>query len=375
MLTAGYRFLESCADSLDHLRSFALRQTLRASWLRPVFYTRSLRLLCLFAATCALMLNLSLLFPLWVLFIGPLVYGVPHIFSSMRYFHYATGSASKEKMHRILGLIGGILMVVFLYRFFFTLHFFGIQAPQLSEWKGSTYLELISLAATFVIASAVYRKSALKVARGIAFLSPLFVAFYFSPLWTIGAMVLLHNFVAFVYWMIAAQKKSERLVAAVSFAAVLILTAGIFLGWFDGIYRTIHPSLALGFTSLSVADTGRLIAPWSGDATLWLHACVAFAFGQSLHYFVWLKAIPDQFHYCEVPTSFRQSLALLKQDFGKILAVAAIVLSAGSVVLWSFMSFQTARLVYFALAAYHGYLEIAGLGLASLERQGKTEKP
>jgi hypothetical protein len=50
----------------------------------------------------------------------------------------------------------------------------------------------------------------------------------------------------------------------------------------------------------------------------------------------------------------------------------AIALSIGSVVVWSFMSFQSARLVYFALAAYHGYLEIAGLGLASFKRSSKT---
>jgi hypothetical protein len=45
------------------------------------------------------------------------------------------------------------------------------------------------------------------------------------------------------------------------------------------------------------------------------------------------------------------------------MASALIALSVGSVVFWSFMSFQKARLIYFCLASYHGYLELAGLVL------------
>src|SRR5262249_24558861 len=135
----------------------------------------------------------------------------------------------------------------------------------------------------------------------------------------------------------------------------------------DWIYRFARPALVLDIASLTVEDTGKLIGPWAVGGwqnSFWLHACIAFAFGQALHYFVWLKAIPDQFHYHEVPTSFRQSLSLLSRDFGRTLALALVVISVGAIVAWSFMSFQQARLVYFCLAAYHGYLELAGLALA-----------
>ena len=41
-----------------------------------------------FSASCALSLGLAIYFPSGFL-IGPLVYALPHVFSSMRYFHHS----------------------------------------------------------------------------------------------------------------------------------------------------------------------------------------------------------------------------------------------------------------------------------------------
>ena len=127
------------------------------------------------------------------------------------------------------------------------------------------------------------------------------------------------------------------------------------------------------WAELDYLDLGAWIAPWAQDwvGSEWIlyHCVVAYAFGQSMHYFVWLKAIPDQHHTSEAPTSFRQSLRLLQVDFGRksVLVGAGLILL--SLAAWAFVLFPQARALYFALAAYHGYLELAGLGVARLKLQ------
>jgi hypothetical protein len=368
--------IETTAEVLDFFRSRTLRFTLQIEAVRPFFYNRSLRLLLLFSIATFSLLTLSIAFPLWMLLIGPLLYGVPHIFSSIRYFHYAlsngqTPGANEVSRRRFFafGFIFLILLAVFSYRLFITADYFGVSTPQLSEWKGSNFVELIATGVTFLLGAFIYRKSPSRVFAGLSLLIPFAAVFLRFPIQTIGAMVLIHNFVAFAYWIIAARTRSERKVAWFALASTSILTALIFMGVFDGVYRFIEPQKILNFANLSISDTGRLITPWSQQEKLWLHACVAFAFGQGLHYFVWLKAIPDQYHYHEAPTSFRQSWGLLHSDFGKSVASILIFLTVGSVIFWSFLQFQQARLIYFCLASYHGYLEIAGLGLAKQNRQ------
>ena len=367
--------IETTAEILDFFRSRTLRFTLQIETFRPYFYNRSRRLLLLFLIATLFTLTLSVALPLWVLLIGPLLWGVPHIFSSVRYFHYAlsngqTPGAVEISRRRFFtfGAIFLILLAVFAYRLLITADYFGTSTPQLSEWKGSDFVELFATGITFFIGALIYRKSPSKIFGGLALLIPFAAIFLRYPIATIGAMVLIHNFVAFIYWIIASKTSSERRVAWLAFAAVSILTALIFMGALDSFYRFLAPAHILNFAKLSISDTGKLIAPWSQQEKLWLHACVAFAFGQSMHYFVWLKAIPDQYHYHDAPTSFRQSWGLLRSDFGKSLATVLILLTIGSVVFWSFLSFQQARLIYFCLASYHGYLEIAGLGLAKQNR-------
>jgi hypothetical protein len=361
--------IEMTAEVLDHFRASLLRSTLRIGLFRSCFLQRSSRLLVFFSFACLFSLMLSLFFPLWVLLLGPLIYGVPHIFSSIRYFHHSVSRSAvsrsalnrdpNDQRFKIFGVLSAVLIAVFTYRLFITADYFQMNLPQMSEWSGSTYIELGALAITVIIAARIYGISLKQILQGFLFSIPLVLGFVFSPAWTIGALVLIHNFVAFIYWGIA-SRRDERKVALFAFITTFLLTILIFSGVFD---RWAHPSLILDLAGLSIVDTGKLIAPWSSNETLFLHACIAFAFGQSLHYFVWLKAIPDQNHYQETPTSFRHSLALLRQDFGSTMAAGLILLSVGSVLFWSFMSFQKARLIYFCLASYHGYLEIAGLVL------------
>ncbi len=381
MKALAWDSMDRVAECFDFIRSRILRVTLRPSWARPFFYKRSLRLALLFAVSCSISLPLALFFPLWLLLFGPLVYGVPHIVSSLRYFHHSAERASSARAPQTRRLAFSaaafILLLVFAHRLLLTQSFFNLSIPQLSEWKGSTYVDLIALGMTFLLGTWIYRKTLFQFLAGLAALAPLAIAFWYQPMWTIGAMVLIHNFIAFVYWIRSTRTKSENLVAWAAFGITLGVSTAIFFGLFDDVYRYFHdfqPRLVLQVVQLTAEDTGRLIAPWwQGSDAFWLHACSVYAFGQALHYFVWLKAIPDQFHSHDVPTSFRQSLQLLSQDFGRAVALALVFISVVSIVIWSFMSLQEARMIYFCLAGYHGYLEIAGLALSL--RRSAYERP
>ncbi len=63
-----------------------------------------------------------------------------------------------------------------------------------------------------------------------------------------------------------------------------------------------------------------------------------------------------------MPTSFRQSYRKLVGDFGSAQVMFMFLAVGGMALVWAFLSFPQARTIYFALASYHGYMEIAGLG-------------
>ena len=92
---------------MDGLRASILRLTTQWEVTRSWFKDRSRRLFLLFLFQGALALLLSLFFPLYVLAIGPLFLGVPHIFASIRYVHWSAVGSSKfaqdEKKRRQRG--------------------------------------------------------------------------------------------------------------------------------------------------------------------------------------------------------------------------------------------------------------------------------
>lgn len=360
--------LQLLAVQADHLRSALLRATMTYSPLRMIYCHRASRLATLFLVTCVLMLWVSLHFPLWVLALGPAVYGVPHVFASLRYFDYSLNRKSEigQKVHfspqSVWLFLGATTAVIALYRWGVTLNWLGLPVAALSEWRGSTYLELLGLTVVFVGGAYIYRIGFKKAVVRSLWIIPLMIGFAYQPGWTVGALVLLHNFVAFAYWSKATQTPAERWVARTGGIGVFLITLALFAGVFDELAT---PGVSLAFAGLDFAGLGATITPWSENPQLWRHAAEAYAFGQAMHYFVWLKAIPDQYHRSEAPTSFRQSLASLERDFGKRGAMGILIFCVVSAGLWLGLQFPRARALYFCIAGFHGYLEIAGLFLAA----------
>jgi hypothetical protein len=346
----------------DRGRSGLLRITTRSLFFRRVFVTRHERLAAFFGAACVLALLLSVFFPLWVLALAPLVYGVPHLYSSIRYVPRIAGAPRNPRWAQAAIALFATLALVRL----FTDTQSSAFASSLTRGAG---FEIVGLAiAAFGFAQLLYRTGArVSVGRTIAGLvtaTTIGALAWVFPVQTLATLLLGHNLVAFFFWISGARDRANRCTALIATAIFVLATAAIFMGLFDAAYAHFRPAAALAFAQMDYASLGQSIVPWSSDYHLWFHAVVAYAFGQSLHYFVWLKAIPDATHDCEVPTSFRQSYTLLKRDFGSGTVVFILLSVAVATLAWTLLSFSAAREAYFALAAFHGYFELAGLGFA-----------
>ena len=83
----------------------------------------------------------------------------------------------------------------------------------------------------------------------------------------------------------------------------------------------------------------------------------AFAFAQAVHYAVWLRLIPEDDRERPAPRSFRASWQALVHDFGPwpLVGFSGLALFVAA---WGLHDAQAAAHGYFALATFHGYLEL-----------------
>ena len=360
------------AHQLDRLRAAILRWMLQPDWLRRAFIAREQRLFLLYGITVVVALLFAAMVPLWVLLIGPIIYGYAHLFSSTRYFHHALARpeqrADASLKRRVYGALLGLVAAYALYRVALTRELLPGFVPRLSEWQGFVLASIAFMAAALAVGWWLYRKEPRALAAGAAVVLPLSLALWTWPVITAGALVLVHNFVGFVYWIQAGRTARERRTAWWALA----IFAGAHVAIFAGLMAPVA-SWSAGFVTpdvagLSVTQVGALVLPWTTDVSLRQAAVIAFAFGQWTHYYVWLKAIPDQQHRHRVPTTFRQSLKLLAEDFGATGGRLVVYVVAATAAAWMFVKLEEARVFYLLIAGFHGYLEIAGLGLLSRRR-------
>jgi hypothetical protein len=350
----------SLIDWVESLRVSALRLTLSHPILRRIFRHRPARLLCLFVASFTLYLPLSFYFPLWVLAIGPLVWGIPHIVASIRYQHYIFAKNLEERGRvKVTLIFTGIIwaMVVFfrVYTDFFHSTFFWDRGyPGLIE----TAFGGIILGGLFVI----FRSKPIEIFLAALGLISFTVLIFLVPVETAAVLILAHNFVAFFYWIFASRTRADRVVAITATVIFSLIHILVLRKVFDSLINLSPGPSYLPWAQLSLESLGRSIAPHSRDWSVWYRCLTLYAFGQSLHYFVWLKAIPDLFTPSQNPTSFKTAWQTLKKDMGMRPALLASVATVVPLVVWTVLGFNYAFRLYFAIASLHGYMEIAGLG-------------
>jgi hypothetical protein len=354
----------------DFFRARALRFTASSGLLRALFINRAWRLACLFTLSYCLYFALALTIPLWVLLMGPLLFGVPHILASLRYVSPMVPSTEHRRRipdRALMISLGAIYILMAMLR---------LLTPTLARISfqfavHSDLLEVIGLiAVTAIIAIWVRRYHQAAIASQLLiFLGSSGVAGLLLwtslryPLWTLTALAFGHNAVAFFYWFIRTRTRAERWIVGYALTLFIIAHVLILGGYLDSVIffslSYFGESILHGHFALDSAyDT---ISSLTFSPEMMVRLIVAYALGQSLHYFVWMKAIPDQYHGAEMPTSFRQCYKYLKQDFGKWVLVAACAVIAVYLGATILIDSAAARSTYLLGASFHGYLEIAGL--------------
>jgi len=342
-MTTSATFTDSLLSPLDRARSALFVRAARVSLLRPLLLEKRRRIPALLLAHASVALVLSVLWPTLLLIVGPLVLGVPHLISDVRYLVLRS---ALSRLTRWLLLGGGALLLL-------------VRASELAGLRGMPRVELgtAALLTLGVVAVAAPRLKSRRV------LGALLVTLGLAALglaWPRQARLLLghgHNLVALGIWAFMFCRSRPRAlgVVALLLGATALLLATPLAWW--GFQRGLPQSF--GLHVFAAADT---LAPGIRSTPLALGIVASFAFLQSVHYAVWLHAIPQEATRGEGTLTFRMSFRALVAELGRPL-LALLVLLVLAVPLAGCFAPLRAQASYLSLSAFHGYLELAALAL------------
>ncbi len=314
--------IEALLLPLDRVRGFALRAT------RPISSVlvadRALRVTLLGAVVVVAAFALAVGAPLWALALGPIVFGVPHLLSDLRYL------VIRQRLHQRPAFWWASVALIAVT--------FGAGLPA-------------GLCAALVL---VLDARSTRLRRcGVMFMILGLMAL--SARWSERAhltFVHLHNLVAVLLWFVWRTKRSaaDRLLLV----SIGLLSGLILAGWVEPLSwakpASWAPDLQVHLRSLAPASWGRM-GP---------RAVLLFAFLQAVHYGVWLRLIPEDDRPQRTTRSFARSYRALLREFGAI-PLLLLAVFALAIALWAVFDLSQARAGYLRLAGFHGYLELAVL--------------
>lgn len=297
---------------------------------------RELRVALVGALAVTSSLLATLLVPWWLLALGPVVLGVPHILADVRYLVF------RPAFHRRWG--------------FWLL----VAAPIAATWTGAGLR-----AGAFGVAGAAL------VARGarwwqralvIAFAAALCAVAWWSPWWTDLTFAHAHNLVALALWWAWRPRASRwHWLPLTLFALALVLLAA------GGLEPLVYRSDL--FWSAPEQLEATVQVPWLASRVPgeWaLRLTLSFAFAQSVHYAVWLRMVPEDDRGRDTPRTFAASWRALVADLGRPL-LALTTLATLALVGWAVFDVAAARDLYLRTGLFHGHLELAAFVLFALE--------
>jgi hypothetical protein len=320
------KVVNTVVQSLDFCRVSLLRLTLKPKFLRTLYSQTHTRLAVGMLLTTVCILPIAVLRPELLLAFGPMIFGYPHLISSYRF-------TPELKSYGLFLLMTALAV---------TLHVFKIGAPlPFGVWQ------IVVATLTLMI----FRKGQWWAILVCAILVKLA---WMEPLMFVGGSLLLHNWVAFFYWIKVSRTRARRSTALLAtlfflFIHVLVLT-GSFDAWIPLTEGQVH------FAGNN-QSTAWMLASWSADAVVWYRFLVLYVFGLSIHYFVWLRAIPESRKQGEHPSSFRLIAQDLQTSLGKKALIFTLFLCVGGMILW-LLSMPMGAQVYFEIAILHGSLEL-----------------
>lgn len=348
------RAIGAVTRPLDRVRQLVWGISAKTAWGRACVRDRGLRLAVLAVSHMAVAFALTLCLPLWLLLLGPIVLGAPHIASDIRYLLLKP----PVPLGRLgLWLILAPLLAMTVFRVVATL-------------GGPFWAELeVLLGATAMLGGVMVARGALGwrlvALVGVVGLTAIAMT---NPYMSLVVIAHLHNVVAFGLWLYFLKGEvSPRALAVVSVCYLglsLLLLSPVVDDLAFG-----HASSVIGsFNLVYMADT---LAPGL-PLELGLRWVLLFAFLQSMHYAIWLRLIPQRLDSRRAPPTFRRSLSRLRADFGTrafvVLALVCIAIPLAAV----FGDAEETRHVYLLAALAHGWVELAIISALLANRAGRT---
>ena len=269
--------------------------------------------------------------PLWLLALGPILLGVPHVVADVRYLVVRPG-LHRRKLLVVLGF--GPLVAV--------------------AAGGGLLAGLFAVAGTLIAVET----TALRRGLGLAL-----TAAAMALVWRVGwvadvVFAHLHNFLAVALWWAWRPRatKGHRWVLAAFVAASVIILSGVTLPLLE------HTG-GLWTPAANVAPDEMFAALAPGlPAELATRVVLLFAFAQSIHYAVWLRLVPEEDRGRPTPRTFVATWRALRADLGWPL-LAFAVLTALVVAVWAVVDLSAARTGYLRMALFHGHLELVAVTL------------
>ena len=348
-MAAALTAAEAWLKPLDRVRTAVFVRALSVAPLRAVLATKRRRIPALLLLHSGAAFVLAVLAPTLLLLAGPLLLGVPHLLSDLRYLALRPSLPRSARSW----LLGGAAALL------------GLRLAALGGWAAPLRYEL-PLAALWVFGSVSLGATRRRDPR-LLFVAVAVVGFAFAA-WRAPSALRLsmahaHNPLALLIWALMfgpARRRALWVCAVVAFGTLLLLGSPLsWLGFQHGVVQS------FGLHVLAAADQ---LAPFAPSAPRALGVVGSFAFLQSVHYAVWLHAIPQEATQSEGTLSFRMSFRALRGELGSVWLGLAALLVVAVPVCGAIAPLRT-QSIYLSLATFHGYLELAALGLWWLGRR------
>lgn len=320
---------------LDALRRWFLRALMPWSgWLAAA---REARVAVVALSMVAFSCLATMVAPLALLALGPILLGVPHLLADVRYCIVRSG------LHRSRAL-----------------------------WLAGVPIGAVALGADLTIglvaigiAIAGSRASRRRRAVGLVLVGGLLVSMMFFERWIDLALLHVHNFVAVGLWLAWRERRGCWHLAALGLLGVCL--AAIVL-WPAPLGLT-----SLAPTSVPVRHYLVTLAPGLPEDVA-IRLVLSFAFMQSVHYGLWLRVVPEEDRERRTPRTFRASLRALDRDVGWWLVRLTLLATIG-LAIWAAVDLFGARIGYLRFARFHAVVELCIAALLLAEKRTIHPRP
>lgn len=319
---AENRTLLPVLDALDAVRLHLLKRTRAIT--APFVRDRDHRVIAAALLSCTVALIGTVLAPGYMLLLGPVLLGMPHLCFEARYLFFQRVQLRRAAL---IALLVAQTVLVFNGLGIYTL---GVAALGALGLSGALATRRGVLLACLAVG-----------AQGAALV---------GPAWSRFALLHGHNCIPLVVWWLW-RPRPARVSLAVA-AIFVVAVATILLGAFDAMPLR-RPFAENVFSIVPITDA---VAVDLGGA--WRQRMLLFfTFTQAFHYMVWLRLIPEESRERPTPRSWRASWKAFKDDSGATVARLSLALAVAVPVAALAIGVVRTRALYVTASEFHATVE------------------